>query len=261
MGIRSDQYGGIPGITAAVETYESEYTFGRWGVTIPVGFQIDGAARDSGNSLTSVLRTGLILGQIASSGNLTNWSATAVDGSNRVYGILAWPIRMTDLDANNTNRFVPVTIAGPVQASKLIGLTAEARVQMRGRFIFDDDPGNKGFYRPWQVEIPKITAYSVLASDNGTLFTTTGAVGSVLFTLPALAPGLMFEFMAVADFTMTVASLAGDDIVTSNDTQADSVGFATGGDIIGGHVRIYSNMAGTRWYMEKLCANAMTIVS
>lgn len=258
---QSDAWMGVPGLSTAKETYENEYTFGRWVLTVNVGEQIDGTARDSGNSPTTNLRPGLLLGQIAATGNLKQWSASATDGSQRVFGILATGIRMQDLDGNNVNRFVPVTIAGPVQAAKLIGLNDEARAQMRGRFLFDDEGFSVGSPRTWSTEVAKTADYTVDDSDSGTLFTNTGALGAVIFTLPAIEAGLYFEFLAVADFGLTVASAEGDNMVTSNDASADSVGFVTGGDIIGGRVAIASNMAGTKWYVTKLSDNAMTIVS
>src|SRR5947199_5987994 len=103
VGNYSDLSGMAPGIGAELDTLENEFEWGRFAITMLVGAQIDAAATDVGNSgQTGVLRKGLLLGKITSSGNLTAYSATATDGSNVVVGILARSYRMTDF-AGNTN--------------------------------------------------------------------------------------------------------------------------------------------------------------
>lgn len=257
---RSDNFGGVPGFSDAQETYESRFRWGQSNQGVIVGANVAGAARDAANTPTTVLRPGLLLGQIASTGQLTNWSPTATDGSQKVHSVLMTGLRMQDLDATNKDRFVWSLASGPVMAANLIGLDYVARAQMAGRFLFDDDLPNRQSKVPYQQELAKTADYAVTAADAGTLLTNTGAVGAVIFTLPALAAGLgPFEFLAVADQSLSVASAAGNDIVTANDAQASSVGFATGGDKIGGRLRIVANAAGTRWYVELLSSNALTI--
>ena len=103
---------------------------------------------------------------------------------------------------------------------------------------------------PLPLEVAKTANYQVLVTDNNTLFTNTGAGAAVVFTLPAIAAGLCFEFLAVADFAITVASLAGSDLVWINDAAANSLAFSTSGEIIGGWLRVQANAAGTKWYVS-----------
>lgn len=52
----------------------------------------------------------------------------------------------------------------------------------------------------------KTASYAVLASDNGTIFTTTGAGGAVTFTLPSLQAGLEYTFVGTAAQNMIVTA-------------------------------------------------------
>ncbi len=256
---RSDLYGSLPGFSAASETYENHFRWGRDTLGVITGAQLSGAARDAGNTPTTVLRPGLLLGQISATGLLKEYNPTGTDGSQVVHSILMSSFRMQDLDGNNTNRFVWVLAGGPIQAAKLLLLDNQARKQMRARFLFDDDLGNKFAYMGFQQEVNKAGNYTVVAADAGTLFTASAAA---VFTLPALAAGLgPFGFLNLADANMGVASAAGDDIVWLNDVAADSLTFSTTSEKIGGFLRVYANAAGTKWYVEKLAGGTVTVVS
>lgn len=124
-----------------------------------------------------------------------------------------------------------------------------------GRAVDVSDPAT------WRDEVAKTANYTVLGSDNGKLFTTTGAGAAVTFTLPAVKSGYCYGFLNAADQNMTVASAEGDNIVTVNDLSADSVAFSTSSEKIGAFVKLYTNSAGTKWLVEKMCSNAMTISS
>lgn len=111
----------------------------------------------------------------------------------------------------------------------------------------------------WRAEVAKTANYTVLPSDNGKLFTNTGASGAVTFTLPTRAAGYKLGFFVVADQNVTVSSAAGDDMVTVNDASADSVAFSTSNEKIGAYVVLFTNAAGTKWYVDKRCPNSMTV--
>lgn len=258
--IRSDQYLGVPGFSDATETYENKFTWGPKGSGLITGANFSGAARDSGNTPTTVLRPGLLLGRITASGLLTNYSASATDGSQVVHSILPVALRMQDLDASNKDRFGWVVAAGPVKAASLINLDNNARRQMRGRFLFDDDLVNAYGLEAIIREVAKTADYTVVAADVGTLFTTTGAAGAVNFTLPALAAGLgPFEFINTANQNMTVTAPA-NKLVTFNNATATSVAFSTAGNKIGARVRVWCNQAGTFYYMQNLSpGNTITV--
>jgi hypothetical protein len=99
-----------------------------------------------------------------------------------------------------------------------------------------------------QIEFPmyvpkivaKTAAYTVKASESGTIFTTVGATAAVTFTLPAIADGpFRFTFICGADVGMTVAAETADTILTMNDLAADSIAFDTTAERIGGTVEVY----------------------
>jgi hypothetical protein len=258
----NDSYMGAPGIGAAVETAENEFTWGREEWKDRRGVQVSGAARDATNTPTTFLRRGLILGQItASPGLFKAYDPAATDGSQVAVAILSTDLNATDLAGNNTARFAWALFGGPVKAANLYGLDAVARNQMRYRFVFDDDASNRYGFGPALVEVAKTANYTVVAGDAGTLFTTTGASGAVTFTLPTLAAGLgPFHFHNTVDQNMTIASAGSlDDILTFNDLAADSIAFSTAGNKIGASVTVWANQAGTKWYVRAHGANTMTV--
>jgi len=256
-------FGLPPGVTAAIETYVNTVSWGNPILAVPFPVLISGAARDSGASPTTRLRTGLVMGQIAASGKWAQYSATATDGTQVAKGVLLFDLTMVDIAATNQDRQGVVMVAGPVIANNLIGLDALARAQLKQQgILFDDAIMGSGLYR-WGDgtlrEVAKTTSYTVVASDAGTLFTNTGASGAVTFTLPAIAAGLgPFEFLTVADQNVTVASAEGSNMVVLNNASASSVAFTTSSQKIGSHVRIFANAAGTKWLVSYLTPAAST---
>ena len=84
--------------------------------------------------------------------------------------------------------------------------------------------------------VAKTASYTVLRTESGTVFHTTGATAAIVFTLPAISTGpWWFEFFNGADQSMTVTSATADTIVTYNDLAADNVAFSTSSEKIGGH--------------------------
>lgn len=199
---------------------------------------------DAGNTPTSLLRAGLLLGRVTASGKETAWAPTATDGSQFISGILLWDIQNTVYGVAQTQFVGPIMRSGCVKASDLLipgqssyGLSGQtyeflARQQLGRRFMIDDGPfAYGGKYR----KIMDYTAdHTVTEAENGVCFTNKGAAGTVIFTLPATAKeGLVYTFFGAADQTLTVASGTADKIITNNDLAADSVSFATSGEIIG----------------------------
>lgn len=71
----------------------------------------------------------------------------------------------------------------------------------------------------------------------GTIFTNRGAAGAVTFTLPiasTVPAGTWYLFAGVADQNVLVASNPADTLLATNDAAADSVGFSTAMQKIGG---------------------------
>ena len=110
---------------------------------------------------------------------------------------------------------------------------------------------------PLLLETAKTANYTVTAAENGTLFTNTGAsTTAIVFTLPALAAGLVYEFQVVDNGSVTVASVAGSDIIYVNNATASSLAFSTASEKIGGRLLFRSNAAGTKWYVHNKSAGA-----
>lgn len=258
MAFRSDLYGSVPGETAAFETFENHFRFGRDYAGLIVGALLDGTARDSGNTPSTVLRPGLVLGQISASGTWRDFGDNNTDGSDQASGVLLSSFRMTDLDNNNVQRFVWVLVGGPVKVTKLLGFTEQARAQMAGRFIFDDRgylPNLSGLVR----YAAKTANYTVLATDVNTVFTNTGAGGAVTFTLPAtIVKGFRAIFFATADQNLLVTAPAGK-LVAFNNAAATTFALQTAGNRIGSGVEIVADDAAAKYLAWPIGAGTVTV--
>src|SRR5438105_4771760 len=78
----------MPGPSAVRDTAEANFLWNKGAfAAFDYGAVLDGASRDAGGSPTTILRTGLLLGKVTSSGKCKQWSGTATDGTQYVYGI------------------------------------------------------------------------------------------------------------------------------------------------------------------------------
>lgn len=251
---------GTPGVFAERTVAESELLWGadhaRNGA-LWQGAVVSGAARDAGNTPTTILRPGLILGKLTSSGELEEFDWDAADGTEKFFGVLDTELRAQDYDANNQDRVSRVIVSrAPIKARKLlvegaafVGHAAEfllRRAMGLAGFVFDDDPA--GYLAGLQMRtVAKDAAYTVLTSDNGALFTNLGASAKVAFTLPAIKPGLHYSFYSEDNDGLQIISSTADTIVTHNDVAADSVDLAVTGRNIGGRIDVRANSDGTKW--------------
>lgn len=254
-----DAWGSLPGQQAILETFQSAFCWGPHEMLLVTGNGvIYSGALDPTNTPTTQLRVGLVLGQITSTQQWTNYSATATDGSQIAAGVL--PISLSTLTLAGTTQtlFYGIVVGGPLIAANLIGLDPQARQQMRSHFIFDDDfPG--AYTSVWRSMVSKTTSYSIVAADNGTQFNNTGSVGSITLTLPPIAAGYNFGVLVTAGQNVLVTSTEGTNIVGPNNASASTIAIQTPGDLIGGSLRFYTNPAGTKWYMDRLSGNALTV--
>jgi hypothetical protein len=207
--------------------------------------KISSTAADAGASPTTTLRGGLLLGKLASSGELVAWNPNTDDGSEILHSVLEIEQHMTDSFGTAVDRFCPVVVKAPLKASELLiegtVLTSSADQYLARRQLhamgcrLSDDPQGylAGAHRRMST---KITNYTVVAADNGTLFIAKTA--DATFTLPAIAAGLSFEFMRLDDFELVVASAEGDNMIVGNDASADSITFTTAGQQIGARIKI-----------------------
>ncbi|MGE0590912.1 MAG: hypothetical protein AB7G23_03030 [Vicinamibacterales bacterium] len=95
-------------------------------------------------------------------------------------------------------------------------------------------------------------AISPAKGDNpGQVFTNAGASGAVVFTLPTPTRALLgfwYDFLGVADQSITVAAATADTLITKNDVAADSIALSTSGEKIGGHIRVTCVKTGSTTY-------------
>jgi len=106
----------------------------------------------------------------------------------------------------------------------------------------------------------KTTAYSVTATDTGTLFHTTGASATVTFTLPTPVAGLEYEFFNAVNYGMKIAAASANQIITFNDVDADNVYFYTSSEKLGAHV-VVRGLSASKWAVTNLGANTMTVTT
>lgn len=248
-----------PGWTASTTTTESNIF---WGTdpTKNVQYQVAdivSTAVDSGNTPTTLLRAGLIMGKVTSTGLYKEYNPTGTDGSQQAIGVLAGEINMLDpVTAAAAARVALLVISGPVRASALVNLDNMARKQLEAGGVLFDDTRGSGLGVPYMRELTKAADYTVTAADNGTLFNAT--TGAVVFTLPTLAAGLHFTFYNEVDATMTITSAAGNDIIADGDVAASSVAFSTGSHKIGSCAKLVANQAGTKWRLFNLGGTTAT---
>lgn len=269
-------YGLVPGLQDALNTTENQFWVGRYESQQWVAEVIDNSTVDAGNtSNTTSLRAGMILGKIttgADAGKVKQWDPTATDGSQYCYGILG-TMMGTSFQGSTKDRFMGfILVAGMVDPAKLLvggdtslGLSGVAEeydvyAQFAGRILFYRDFSNAApMGSSWRNVVTKTADYTVLDTDNGTLFETTGAAGAVNFTLPATAKrGLRFGFYNAADQNMTVTAGTADTMVAFNDIAADSVAFSTTSEKVGGMFEVIGT--GTKWLvMPTLGQDSQTV--
>lgn len=248
----------LPGPGAVSITQERMALLGPITWYLLKGIVINGsAATDAGNTPTTELRHGLLMGQRTSDDFFAHYQPNGTDGTQNCQGFL-WEARTTiDSDGNTVNRSAQLVIAAYVRTSQLLLLDEQARRQMQGRFIFDDRLcGVIGGYRQ---TLAKTADYAVVGgTDNDTHFTTTGAAGAVNFTLPAVAKGNRFRFTNTVGQNMTITAPAGK-LVALNNAAATSVAFSTAGQLIGGSMEIVADETGTKWLALNQSAGANTV--
>lgn len=229
-----------------------------------------GSARDSGNSPATLLRPGLLMGQISASGKWKEWNPTGTDGSEICKGVLIRDPAM-QIAATNVDRWVAAILtSGFVKAADLLvpgtashtivgnahEHTVRRQMKMRG-FLFDDEyDGSVDTVGHLALGLPLVEEevaddVTVVAADHGREFVVVGATAAVTFTLPTITGSLAFRFRNRSAQNMIIKSAAGDDISTTGDDAADDVSFDLGNQI-GAAVDVYCNRDKDRWYVNFL---------
>jgi len=256
---------GKPGIGADRTVAESEILWGSdqsrnaalWKSAV-----IGSGAVDAGNTPTTVLRPGLLLGINATSGEYEDWDPNASDGTQNLAGVLDCEIKTLDLDATAQDRVFRVLVGrAPVKAAKLLvegtalGSSADewlARRALAGAgFVLDDDPFNYKSGQNPRTGLVTDAADTLTAAENGSIIFYNNAASTTV-TLPALEAGLEFTLFRVGDEEFIIASAEGDNIMFGNDLSGDSVTWTTAGEHLGAGIRVRSVYVGTtlKWLAE-----------
>lgn len=263
-------YGGFqaaPGLGTQRDTIENTFYWEQWQHTRRRGAILSSTTVDSGNSANNyVLRPGLLLGMIYSTGEFVHWDPTASDGSQYIAGILDNPgINMKDASGTARDRWRSVMIQGNLKPDRLLvpgqasfGLANSAyeyvaREQLKQLgCVFYEEPlsdsmlTNARFMAGHTLIQAKTADYTCKNYESGTLFTNRGANGAVVFTLPASPKvGVYFDFHVVADQSVRVAAGTADTMILFNDAACDYIEFATASKKIGASVRVMYD--GTGW--------------
>jgi len=246
-----------PGMGVLDVTTEYEILWGgdrAKGLVLEQSAIYSGAMRDAGNTPTTVIRAGLLVGKITASSKLKEWSTAATDGSQNLAGVVPYELRAQDFDAVDADRVASIVVRAPLKAASLLiagtVLTSHAdeflaRRQLHGAgAILDDDPFGYKAGAGARV-VAKTANYTITDADNGTLFTNSGAAGAVNFTLPVTPKrGLRYDFFVVANQNVTLTAGTVDTLVVYNDAAADSVALSTAGNLIGGGFNVISDGLG-----------------
>ena len=88
----------------------------------------------------------------------------------------------------------------------------------------------------------KTADYTIVTGTDksGTMFTNRGDDGAIVFTLPAPSQaikGTFYDFVGVANQSITVETPTADTLVAFNDAAADSIALSTTNEMIGGAMR------------------------
>ena len=255
---------GLPGVGADLTVAESEILWGGDQSRMALLYKSDlysSAALDAGNTPTTVLRPGLIMGRVTSTGELEEWDADASDGTQDIAGILDVELRMTDYQGTAADRVMRNLVRGPVKARKLLiqgvafvghadEFLARRQLVAAGYTLDDDTFGFKAGQGDRYATVTG-TADTLTTAENGsTIFYSN--VASVTVTLPAIQAGLYYDLVRTGDEEFVVASGEGDNMIVGNDLSADSITFTTAGEHMGARVRIKCVYVGTtlKWLPE-----------
>lgn len=243
------------GLTTATSSAEAALLSGPANLTWYGSDRLAAATIDAGNTPTTTLRPGLILGRITASGLLTEYNPDATNGAETPVCILADAVSMVGGTGSTEIKDCNVLMQGPVTVSSgVIGgisgqdgaLDAFARTVLRERYTFDDElPTKKLGWRQENVA----TDTTVTAAKNGTLYIATAAA---TFTLPTIAYGLQYKFLMVADANLAITGAASTLIRSTSATYGTTATFSTASSKFGANATVTAVYVGStlKWMLE-----------
>lgn len=234
----------FPGIDSVLETVQNQFWWGRNEQQTFMPATVSGAARDAGNTVTTVLRGGLLLGRVTATGLLKEWNPTGTDGSEVIYGILPAPLSLLD-NGSGADRYTYVFVKGNVYSDRLYvpGQAAEGIVADAQEFNILNQLVDRGYLldkhvqyghpltlRPRYMTAAEIAAdaITVLTSDHGRTFDLASADATTTVTLPLPQKGLTFRVVSSAAQTTTMALTATSYLIVPGNAAATSLSLTTG---------------------------------
>lgn len=246
---------GIPGVSPAAFNETTELYWGGDESRIEIlrkDALYDSTMLDAGAQIPSTVRAGLLVGALAANGRLKQWDPEATDGTQHLFGVNPHENRMIDQFGQPVGRFPPVVVKAPLKASALLilgdalkghdyeFLARKALWEMGCRL--DDDA--QGFLAGYARRTFIVTATgNIETSQNGGIFICKGS-GARTLTLPAIKPGLVYEFRNFVNQNLTINTQAADKIVHVNSLVRDSLTFSTASQLIGGYLRFEAVLDG-----------------
>lgn len=184
-------------------------------------------ATDAGNTPTTHLRAGLLLGQVAATGKWKQWTPSASDGTERICGVLG---RSKNL-AEGVDKFVGSILQGgflkndniiiPGNASAgLVGDNLESVVRnlLAERFILDD---RRNALVPRRLTL---TADKTIDSSfHNTVITNEGASAAVTVTLPAPTKDFYLELHQVTNQQLDIETPSTNQLKLMDGTTAQTL--------------------------------------
>lgn len=223
---------------------------------------ITSATVDAGGTPTTKLRKNLLMAKLDADGKFGLYNSTSNLGLQIPVGVLE---NETNMIAGGAGDKAANIVEGGVW-----GDTEILNIERHARLIL----GMKGFdFRDATVNNIPTIQFGVLpnagvrtvagntgvaVADDGLLFIATAAAD---FTLPAIALGLSFQFMMLANANLGVAGAA--NIIAKNNAAASLVRYSTASNLIGAYcaVRAIYNGTALRWLFSSLCDNTPITVT
>ena len=240
-----------PGFSALTESFEAALHFpGKNGEmhTIERMVTIGSTAVDAGNTPTTDLRAGLLIGKKTSDGNYYQYDPDGTDGTENPVGWLANTVPMlNDVTHVAEDQSSLIVVRGNAKEADILLLDEYAKtILMAQGCLFDAIPYDASPAIWTRIEYVSGNV-TVVAADNGTLFIVTGGTG-VTFTLPTLASGLGFWFANDVDQSMIINGAS--DIIGLDSLVLDTITYSTANEQIGALCQVrstYSAAAALKW--------------
>ena len=244
-------WGDVPGISAPLETFENEFINYNSRQPSELPILLSGAARDSGNSSTTMLRAGLALGGPIDAGQtgaykVKEWSPAATDGSANLLGFLKHSMKVTDANGDNIDKYTPCILGGDLFSDRIIipgnaaqgvsgNYAALLMLQAGSRFLFDKHPRSLNLpyeFPPLPLSYLGASPITMSADYAGRTWTNAGAVGAITVNLPLPIIGLRYRFHRVVAQSLVIATTSTPTIIGQGNLAADQVTLASDGAYI-----------------------------